>query len=160
LPNARYLIIIRDYRSVVSSLLQRDFKDIDTKYMARNYFQQLVWKTVRRKRKLKNLYNTKAEYYLKVWIAYNEELLKSVKTLSHDSYVVLNYSLLNENDARVCSYLKEHWHLSLKYFKFNEIYKAGMINEPIDTDSFIVNKPLIFKANQLQNNLMDYLTVV
>jgi len=160
LPDARYLIVIRDYKSVVSSLLQRDFKDVDKKYMERGQFQRFIWKNFRRKRRLEAFYNSKAEYYLKVWIAYNEELLKSVKALSSDSYLVLNYALLNENDARVCSYLKEHWHLSLKYFKFTEVYKEKLINEPIDTDSFIVNKPLLFKAAELENNLMNYLTVV
>ena len=160
LPNARYLIIIRDYKSVVSSLLQRDFKDIDKKYMKRSYFKRIIWKHIRRKRRLEAFYNERAEYYLKVWIAYNEELLKSVKTLSQDSYVVLNYSFLNGNDARVCSYLNEHWHMSLNYFKFNEVYKEKLINEPIDTDSFIVNKPLLYKAAELENNLMNYLTIV
>ena len=160
LPNARYLIIIRDYKSVVSSLLQRDFKDIDKRYMARSYFKRMIWKHIRRKRRLEAFYNERAEYYLKVWIAYNEELLKSVKTLSQDSYVVLNYSFLTGNDDRVCSYLKEHWHMSLKYFKFNEVYKEKLINEPIDTDSFIENKPLLYKAAQLENNLMNYLTMV
>jgi hypothetical protein len=157
LPNARYVIVFRDYRSVVSSLLQRDFIDIDAKYMARGYWDRLVWIKFRRKRRLKEFYNSKAEYYLKVWIAYNEEILKNVKKLSQDSYVVINYALLNDNDANVCSYLKEHWNLSLNYFSFNEVYRERLINEPIDTDSFICNKSLLNKAAHIEHNLQDYM---
>jgi hypothetical protein len=159
LPNARYLIIIRDYRAVVSSLLKRDFKDVDQKYMSRKYLSRLVWVNFRRKQRLKAFYNSKAEYYLKVWIAYNEEILKSVENLPHDSYLVLSYSLLNSEDARICNYLQQNWHLSLKYFNFKEVYKENLINEPIDTDSYIVNKSLISKATQLENNLKNYMVL-
>jgi hypothetical protein len=159
LPDARYLIIVRDYRSVVSSLLQRDFKDIDKKYMARDYFSRLVWTQFRRKRRLRKFYEENTEYYLKVWIAYNEEILKSVETLPRDTYVVLSYALLNKDDARVCTYLKEHWNLSLKYFNFNDVYKEKLINEPIDTDSYIVNKSLIYKAEQLEDSLKHYMAL-
>jgi hypothetical protein len=86
--------------------------------------------------------------------------LKNVKTLSQDSYFVLNYALLNENDARVCSFLKEHWHLALNYFSFKDVYKEKMINDPIDTDSFIVNKSLINKATQIEHSLQDYMILV
>jgi len=160
LPNARYLIIIRDYKSVVSSLLQRDFKDIDRKYMARGFFSRLIWKNFRRGRRLQSFYNSKTEYYLKVWIAYNEEILKSIETLPQDSYVVLNYALLNDNDARLCSFLKESWHLPLKYFKFNEVFKEKLINTPIDTDLFICNKSLINRASEIEQQLRNYMTVI
>jgi len=159
LPDARYVIIVRDHRSVVSSLLQRDFSDVDKKYMARGAFDRFIWKTFRRKRRLRKYYNDKAEYYLKVWIAYNEEILKNVKTLPKDTYVVLSYALLNEEDARVCAYLKKHWNLALKYFNFKEVYKEKLMNEPIDTDSFIENKYLIHKAEQLEDNLKYYMAL-
>lgn len=160
LPDARYLIVVRDYQSVVSSLLQRDFVYIEKKYLARGYFDRLVWNTFRRKRRLKKLYNQKAEDYLKVWIAYNEEILKNVKTLPEDTYVMLNYSLLNTSDDRICSFLRDRWNLSLKYYKFNDVFKEKLMNQPINTDSFIVNKSLLSKANQLQINLNNYMVAV
>jgi len=159
LPDARYLIVTRDYRSVVSSLLKRDFKNIDIAYAQHKLFSRMAWKLYRRKHELKKYYNNKAEYYLKVWIAYNEELLKSVKSLPHDSYLVLNYAVLNSEDARVCQYLNDHWQLSLKYFSFNKVYKETMMNEPIDTDSYIENKSLITKALQLEHTLNNYMAL-
>jgi hypothetical protein len=159
LPDARYLIIIRDYRAVVSSLLKRDFKNIDKIYNSRKFLPRMAWTYFRRKRELRKYYNSKAEYYLKVWIAYNEEILKSVKALPNDSYLVLNYGVLNSEDERVCQYLKEHWNLSLKYFSFKNVYKETLMNEPIDTDSFIVNKSLITKALQLEHALNNYMAL-
>ncbi|WP_158989848.1 sulfotransferase [Mucilaginibacter sp. L196] len=157
LPDARYLIVVRDYQSVVSSLLQRDFVFIEKKYLARGYFDRLVWNVLRRKRRLKKLYNQKAEDYLKIWIAYNEEILKNIKTLPESAYVMINYSLLNTKDDHICSFLKTHWHLSLKYSRFKDIYKDKLISKPINTDAFILNKSLLSKANQLQTNLNTYM---
>ena len=157
LPNARYLIVVRDYQSVVSSLLQRDFVFIEKKYLARGHFDRFVWNTFRRKRRLKKLYNDKAEDYLKVWIAYNEEILKSVKTLPESAYVMINYSLLNKHDDRICSFLNDNWKMSLKYYQFKNVYKDKLISKPVNTDEFIVNKSLLSKANQLQINLNTYM---
>jgi hypothetical protein len=157
LPDARYLIVVRDYQSVVSSLLQRDFAFIEKKYLARGYFDRFIWDNFRRKRRLKKLYSDKAEDYLKVWIAYNEEILKSVKTLPDSAYVMVNYSLLNKNDDRICSFLNDNWKLSLKYYQFKNVYKHKLISKPVNTDEFIYNKSLLSKASQLQTKLNTYM---
>lgn len=159
LPDARYLIVIRDYKSVVSSLLLRDVKDIDREYMSHGHINKFIYKQFTRRRILHRFFNENAEQYLKVWITYNEEILKSMGTLPQDSYVVLNYGVLNENDARVCNYLKEHWDLALQYFNFKEVYKEKLITNPIDTDSFIKDKSLLKKALQLEHDLNAYITI-
>lgn len=160
IPDARYLIIVRDYKAVVSSLLQRDFKDFEKKYLQRDYFSRLFWVKYKRKRRLQEFYNDRADHYLKVWIAYNEEILKNVQTLPKHAYVMLNYTMLKSNDESVCSFLNKRWHLSLKYFKFKEVYKERMISEHVDTDSFVFNKSLLNKANSLQKNLNDYMVLM
>jgi hypothetical protein len=161
IPDARYLIIVRDYNSVVSSLLKRDFLYHEKKkFLYRSKFDKFIWKAFRRRRNLRKFYNDKAELYLKVWIAYNEEILKSVKTLPESAYVMINYSLLNESDDRICSFLRDRWELSLKYSKFKDIFKEKLISKHIDTNSLIFNKSLINKAHQLQDNLNHYMVAV
>jgi len=160
IPDARYLIVVRDYNSVVSSLLKRDFAYFEKKYLARGNFDKFIWKTFRRNRNLRRFYNEHAEEYLKVWIAYNEEILKSVRTLPESTYVMINYSLLNESDDRVCSYLRDRWELSLKYAKFKDVFKEKLISTHVDTDSYIINKKLISRANQIQANLNNYMVAV
>ncbi|WP_461450640.1 sulfotransferase [Mucilaginibacter sp.] len=160
IPDARYLIVVRDYNAVVSSLLQRDFKSIENKYLARGPFDRFIWKTFRRTRRLQRFYNEKAEDYLKVWIAYNEEILKNVKTLPENTYVMINYSLLNDSDDRICSFLRDKWNLSLNYFKFKDVFKDALISNHISADSFIANKPLINRADKLQIDLNQYMVAM
>ncbi len=159
LPDAKYLVITRDYHAVVSSLLQRDFRDIERKYLARKYFPRLIWKTFRRSKRLNTFYIDKSEKYLKVWIAYNQELLKLVESLPEEKYMVLNYSLLHEKDYQVCDYMKKQWHFSLKNIRFDEVFKKSLINKPLDIDSFIADKALIAEAGLLQGELDKYISV-
>ena len=160
IPDARYLIIIRDYKAVVSSLLRRDFQGFEKKYMSRSYLKRLYWIKYQRKSRLRELYTQWAEHYLKVWIAYNEEILKNVQNLPKHAYVMLNYSMLKSNDESVCSYLNKRWNLSLKYFKFREVYKEKLISEQVDTDSYIFNKSLLSQADQLQKSLDKYMMLM
>lgn len=160
IPDARYLIIIRDYKAVVSSLLHRDFQDFEKKYLSRSYIKRLYWLKYQRKRRFREFYSDRAEHYLNVWIAYNEEILKNVQDLPKHAYVMLNYAMLKLNDATVCSFLSKRWNFSLKYFRFKDVYKEKMISEHIDPDIYIFNKSLLNQANQLQKNLDNYMMLM
>jgi hypothetical protein len=160
LPNAKYLIIVRGYKEVVSSLLHRDFKVYEKKYLDRNAASRFIWSTFRRHKHLRRFYKERADHYLKVWIAYNQELLKNVETMPKESFVVLNYEVLNKNDAGVCSILNQRWNMSLKYFNFKEVYKEELISKHVNADAYVENKALLRAASQLQRNLNDYLVMV
>lgn len=157
LPDACYLIILRDHRSVVSSLLRRDFKAVDKKYMARKYLSRLLWQKIRRPRRIQRFYSDNTEEYLKIWIAYNQEILKCIKKLSPEAFVVINYSMLAQADSRLFTYLETNWNFSLKYFSFKDIFKQDQIGEDINIDLYINDKDLIKSARQLQEELMSYM---
>ena len=160
LPDACYLIIMRDYQSVVSSLLRREFKYVDKKYMARKYLSRLIWQKFRRSNRLHEFYHNQATEFLKIWIAYNQDILKCIKQLNRDSFVVINYSMLNKEDTKVFSFLKNNWNLNLKYFRFKDVFKEGMIGEDVDIAPYIADKTLIESAEQLQNELKKYMQFV
>jgi hypothetical protein len=160
LPDAKYLVIIREYHSVVSSLLQRDFSDMEEKYLKRKFFGRMIWKYFRRERRLRSFFGEQSGHYLKVWIAYNEELLKLIETLPQEAYLVLNYNMLKENSDSIFNYLKDQWHIALNPISFADVFKQKLINKPVDTDSFIVDKALISKAEDLQNELNKHLSVI
>jgi hypothetical protein len=160
IPDARYLIIVRDYKSVVSSLLQRDFKNFEKKYLARPYLSRLYFIKFQKRKRIREFYNDRADHYIKVWIAYNEEILKSVQTMPRHAYVMLNYTMLKANDESVCAFLSKRWNLSLKYFKFKEVYKEKMISQHINPDEYVLNKSLIKKAISLQKELEDYMVLM
>lgn len=160
LPDACYLIILRDYQSVVSSLLRREFKIMDKRYMARNFIGRLLWLKVKRQRRQQKLTRGKAIEYLKVWIAYNQDILKCIKKLDANSFIVINYSMLNEADTGLFKYLKSNWNFSLKYFSFKDVFKKDQIGEDIDIDNYINDKSVIETAKKLQDELKGYLRVI
>lgn len=157
LPDACYLVILRDYQSVVSSLLRREFKWVDNKYMARKYFSRLVWKKFRRARRMVRFCNDHATEYLKVWIAYNQDILKCIETLPRDAFVVVNYSMLKDEDEQVFEFLKSKWDLALKYSRFRDIFKENLIGPDIDLNQFITDKALVSQAVALQDKLKGYM---
>ncbi|WP_183566668.1 sulfotransferase [Mucilaginibacter sp. SP1R1] len=157
LPDACYLIILRDYQSVVSSLLRRGFKVIDKKYMARKYLSRLVWQKFRHVRRQQSFYIEHAQEFLKVWIAYNQDILNCIKTLNTDAFVVISYTMLNQTDVRLFEHLENNWKFSLKYSSFSDIFKEDHIGEDIDIKSYITDSVLIESARQLQDELMTYM---
>jgi hypothetical protein len=157
LPDACYLIILRDYQSVVSSLLRREFKQTDEKHMARKYLSRLWWKKFQRHNRLNEYYNARSAEFLKIWIAYNQDILKCIKKLNSGSFMVINYSMLNKADTQLFSFLKNSWNFSLKYFRFKDIFKENQIGEDIDIEPYIADKTLIYSAKQLQDELMGYM---
>jgi hypothetical protein len=160
LPDACYLIILRDYQSVVSSLLRREFKIMDKKYLARKYLSRLLWLKVRRHRRQQRLCHSKATEFLKVWIAYNQDILNCIKKLDTNSFIVINYSMLNEADARLFEHLESNWNFSLKYFSFKDVFKEDQIGQDIDIDHYITDKSVIENAKLLQDELKGYMKVM
>jgi hypothetical protein len=156
LPQAKYLVIMRDFQAVISSLINREFAHVDKKYMGRNYLQRMAWKHWRRSRREEKFYAEHAETYLKVWINYNEEILKTLKKLPADDYLVINYQLLLEKDEQVIDFLKDKWKFDLNYFDFSQVYKNGLMSAARDIERFIQTKTLLVKAQYLQLRLSHY----
>lgn len=157
LPQAKYLIIIRDYKAVVSSLLKRDFAEIENRYLLRSSFTRFKWKYLKRSRKKKLLYQVNAENYLKVWIDYNEHILRALCELPVEDYIAINYSLLEKADEKVFSLLTNKWGFNLKYFPFKKIYKQNLISDVTDLAEFIKDKELVLKAHEIEGAFDQYL---
>ena len=160
IPDARYLVIIRDYKAVVSSLLSRDFQDYEQKYLRRDLFQRMVWKIFRRQSHLRKYYKARADHYMKVWILYNEEILKYVEMLPYSAYVMLTYAQLKGHAEDVCELLNNRWNLSLNYFDFKKVYKNKLISKHVNADSYVMNKSLVSKAKILQKQLENYMVAI
>ncbi len=156
IPNACYMIVLRDYRSTVNSLITRDFKYIEAKYLARNAFSRLVWKMFRRERRRRKLYNNLVSYYLNVWIVYNRELLNHMNILSERKFIAVDYNLLNCSDRETFSVLADDWGFSLQYFDFKKVFKETLISTVVDIDEFIADKTLLTTANELEHRLNKY----
>lgn len=155
---SKYLVIIRDYQSVINSLLKRDFADIDRKYEHRGFITKKIWAYFKKERSKQKFYRDNAEYYLKVWMAYNEHILNMLKELLPDDYIVLNYSLLEKCDQQIFFHLTDIWGFALKYFSFNEVFKENLLSKPIDLNPFIDNQELLSAAKNLENAFQPYMS--
>lgn len=159
IPGAKYLVIARDFNAVVNSLIKRQFVLVDEKYMARDYFSRLVWKYIRRARRERVFYAQHAESFLKVWINYTEEILATLKKLSSDDFLVVNYDLLLEHDQSVFVLLTEKWKFALNYYDFKRVYKSSLMHTTNDIEHFISTKSLLIKAEYLQICINQYMRV-
>ena len=152
-PECNYLFIIRDFRSVVSSLLNREFKEVDKKYLSRKFISRYVWVHFRRDKRLKRFYHENAAKFLKIWIAYNEEINNHLSTLRQEKYLLLPYSFLQKNDVQIFQYLFHAWKFDLDYIPFKDIFKKELISRVIHVDDFISDRNLLEEAKNLERDL-------
>jgi hypothetical protein len=157
IPAPKYLIITRDYQSVVNSLLKRDFSEVDQRYVNRFFLNKAIWTFFRRNRRKRNIYHGLATHYLKVWINYNRHILKFLKEIPTGDYVVVNYSLLEKCDKKIFSLLTNTWGFFLEYFSFGEVFKENLLNKPSGLDRYIKDTKLITEAEDIENAFKPYM---
>jgi len=151
IPDARYLIVIRDYQSTVNSLISRKFKRSDIKH--RGLLDNFIWKIIRGNLRKKKLYKEFTEQYVKVWIAYNKAILNHISKKAENSYLVLDYNMLKTKDKQVFLFLKDNWNFTLEYFDFKNIYKESFMNKADNIEVFVKDRQLIETAKKLENDL-------
>jgi hypothetical protein len=153
LPGSKYLVILRDYQSVIDSLLRRDFLEIDKRRVSRHLLSKLIWNVFRRRRQRQTYYKRNAEHYLKVWLAYNEEILRMVKNIPAGDYIVTNCGMLEKKDTEIFNFLTQNWHFKLTYFSFKNVFKKSLMNSVKNMEDFIQDKVLIAKADYVETRL-------
>lgn len=151
LPNARYVIILRNYREVVSSLLNRDNKGLQHYYNSKGRLYKFF---LRMKKKYNRQWvnNTYAEKYLKVWIAYSGALLKHIQNIPADSYIAIDYLTLLEDDKPFFNHLTKQG-FDLQYYDFNSIFNKTLIGTPLNIAALVNDTNLLAKARKLENEL-------
>jgi hypothetical protein len=159
IPGAYYLVIIRDFEETISSLISRHYKGSVKKYQHKKGFSKWLWENYKKKRRMHLLCRKYATYYLKVWILYNENLLKHLQTLPPNRFMVVHSSLLKENDAEIFSHFTDEWNFSLHYYPFNNVFKSNLWSNKIDTLSYIKDKELLSHAYTLMKKLQTYSTI-
>lgn len=157
IPGAYYLVIVRDFNATVSSLIQRELKDIDVEYVSKNWFSRQNWYKLKRKKRHRQLFCRSAGFYLKVWITYNEILLKTIRHLPGDQFAVVYHNEVCESDtAKLFDKLVGQWGFSLQRIDFKEVYNKTLLTGASDIAPFIQDKGLLEKASALENELKKY----
>ncbi len=159
LPNAYYLHIVRDYQSTVSSLVIREFKHMEAKYLSRGRVSRFIWHKFRRPRRLEKLYQEFSEFYLRIWVTYNEEIIRNIENIDEESYMMVDYAMLLDYDKDIFSRLNQHWHFDLSYFDFRKIFRQDLLNKSVDVDRFIGDQALLKRAKEVYATLKSFATV-
>src|SRR4051812_5012161 len=84
IPDAFYLVVFRDFEATVSSLITRHYKESEQKYKAKKGISKWLWENYKKPRRIHSLCRKYATYYLKVWIHYNNKLLRHLQALPPD----------------------------------------------------------------------------
>jgi hypothetical protein len=154
LPAAKYLVILRDYKSVVSSLLSRRFKKSDHKYATKGGIAQLIWKYCKKPTRKRKLLNTYGDKYLKAWITYNQRILQHLLLQPENSCLVIDHTKLTVTNRAIYNHLTVEWELDLQFYDFSKVYKGNLLSDVWDVAAYIKDKRLLEEAEALQASLL------
>lgn len=154
---ARYLVIYRDYRACIHSLIQRQLKDEKRRYCSSGKkFAAQRWNWYKMKKVSKALHTEHAEQYLKVWIRYNQEILAHIGSLPSDRYLVLDYHALLNDDKPAFHHLSEAWKFRLNYSPFRAVYSSNLMSKTAQIDEYIQDSSLFQLADRLSDQLKSF----
>ena len=153
IPDAYYLVVFRDWKSTVSSLISRTYKVEykDDVIVKKGLFKKFrIQRTIQKR--IRKLCEDHAAHFLKVWIFYNQEILKSLAKTTKENYTIINFGLLLKSDKAVFTRLSNYWRFKLDYVSFKDIYKPGLLSKEINVGKF-VDQNLINQAVKMQELL-------
>jgi len=155
IPESFYFVVLRDFQSVISSLIYRMYKQREAKYASKRDLAAFVWRHFVRKGKMEKLRKKYCQRYLQLWIAYNDAILQHLKNVPEGNYMVADYSILFGYDRLVFEHLVNNWGFALQYFDFRNIYKDGQLSKSFDISPYIKDKSLISKAMRIEEMLQQ-----
>lgn len=152
LPEARYLVIWRNYRSVVSSLITRIYDLIVDENAHKKGLSKFIWTKIKHGRLKEQLCKKHCEDFLNIWIAYNKAIIEHLSQLSSRHYLVIEHASLNTSSERAFQHMSGEWDFNLQYYNFGGIYKKGLISEVLDIERYVRDGSLLEEARELENN--------
>ncbi len=156
IPSAFYLIVVRDYKATVNSMLQREYATLTRKITEKKGLSKLKWRLFKSKSQ-QQLSRKYASQYLEIWIHYYECILTHIISLPPHKYRLVRYSQLIEHDNEVFNCLKEEWQFMLNYFPFKNVFKQNLLSEVEDIDQYVSDTKLLGKAKKIERLIMQML---
>jgi hypothetical protein len=157
LPQAKYLVLLRDYQEVVHSLLKRDFALLDSRYQSKSWAYRMAWKCFYRSIRLARHRRKHRERYLRAWVIYNHAILRTLDALPKHRYLVVSYKSMQSQCAEVFSFLTSQWSFKLRYKKFASVYRSELISRKADVAPVTVDPALLAEARHVGASLRHYL---
>ncbi|WP_111895168.1 sulfotransferase [Acinetobacter sp. MB5] len=160
IADASYLVIVRDYQDVISSLIKRDIKLIKYFYFRRsNFIKKLKWRFYKEK-KLLAQYDIKkmTSLYAGAYIRYNREILNLVSDRKlNEKTIVLEYSEILKNDQKYFDLIVEKTGLELELIPFSTIYKPNLMAKNTYFNAEYLSKRELNELKGVHSQLKSYL---
>ncbi|TMI72956.1 MAG: hypothetical protein E6H09_08190 [Bacteroidetes bacterium] len=156
IPSAFYLVVVRDYKATVNSMLQREYATHSRKLRSKKGLSKLKWLLFKNKSR-QQLSRKYAGEYLEIWIHYYECIMTHILSLPPEKYMFIRFTFLVGNDKRVFSCLKDEWQFSLDYSPFASVFKQSLLSEVEDIEQYIRNKTLLEKAKKIDRLIAQML---
>lgn len=156
IPDAYYLIIVRNYLEVVTSLVKREFSVLENKWLEdnRTLWKRLKWHLYKRTKRWKNHLKHRAPHFLRIHIYYNEQILVHLSRVPANRYIVANYRNLISHDVDAFNSLRQ-WGFQLAYIPFSSVFKPNLLSKPIDIQQYLPND-LIKTAEVLEKRILEH----
>lgn len=157
LPDAFYLVILRDYQSTVSSLINRIYHRTVKKYSTRKGLSKFIWEHFKKSWRKPMLCRKHATAFLKIWLHYNEALLQHLQSLPREKFAVVHHARLIENSDALFLQLVKQGGFSLQYTDFKKVYKQTLVGELHDIASYVKDKSLLARAKAVDLHLQHFI---
>ncbi len=152
-PDAFYFVVLRNFESVISSLIYRMYKQSEIKYGDNKGFAGILWRHFIRHKKMEMLRKKYSQRFLKMWIHYNNAILQHIKQLPAAQYLVADYTIVFHQEKLVLDKLVKQMGFALRPVVFSTVYQPGQINQSFSIAPYIKNKSLINHAIALEGEL-------
>ena len=153
IPNGYYLVVLRDWRSVVSSLIHRIYQNTVNKYAAKSGVSKFLWDHLKQPRRLEWLKRKHSEQYLRVWVDYNEAIAEHIAALDTQHYLVVDFDQLPGKSAAIFAHLAHHWNFPLSYVDFQTIYRQRLVHPPMNIERYVKDARLLERAFTIEQTL-------
>lgn len=158
LPQAKYLIIFRDYSYVVDSLIRCQKKELRKWYANLGPLAKITGLGYYRQ-KITDL-SCLPDIYLASWCRYYQHLLELTAGLPAENFYTVRYQDLQKNEIDLFAKLAEEWGFELKFFAYSAVFDVSVMNElrpAFSFDQVIENRAkLITKALTGQTEMNRY----
>ena len=154
LPSAFYVVVARDFNDTVCSLITRQYKMSEERFVTKKGLSKLKWILFKRK-SLDQMFARDARRFLKIWVHYYERILQHTASLPADRFMIVNYAQLNRNDNTLFSKIKNDWQFSLDYLPFSQVYENKLLSEVRDIKKYIKDEALVNRAAAIDEKLFS-----
>lgn len=152
LPNAKFLLILRDYKSIINSLTNRAIKPIDLKVKSNGRLWRIRWlkfRLTKRRQIIKNF----VTIYSKATDIYYLRLINTLPDILSKNLIVVQFEEIREKSPTILNKLIT-WGFCLNYTPIDSIFKKNYITSRKNNRK--LPKYLDIKLQKLYNKLLEF----